>query len=261
MNISLANKQAIICGASQGIGHATATTLANLGANTLLLARNEQKLQEIVRDLPQKSTQQHCYLVVDFSQPQKMIESVRLFLKDKPVHILINNCGGPKPGNLIAADIDDFDSAFTPHLKASHLLVQAVYSKMEKENYGRIINVISTSVKQPIRGLGVSNTTRGAMASWAKTLAAELGPLNITVNNVLPGYTATKRLQSIIENKAAKNNSSVDEVTTTMREQVPLGRFATAEEVANAIAFLASPAASYINGVSLAVDGGRTECL
>ena len=125
MNISLANKQAIICGASQGIGHATATTLANLGANTLLLARNEQKLQEIVRDLPQKSTQQHCYLVVDFSQPQKMIESVRLFLKDKPVHILINNCGGPKPGNLIAADIDDFDSAFTPHLKASHLLVQA----------------------------------------------------------------------------------------------------------------------------------------
>ncbi|BBM83685.1 SDR family oxidoreductase [Candidatus Uabimicrobium amorphum] len=261
MNISLTNKQAIICGASQGIGRATAIQFANLGASTLLLARNEEKLQEIIRDLPQKDAQQHHYLVVDLSQPQQTLECVNKFLKDKPIHILVNNCGGPKPGSLIDAHLDDFDNAFTPHLKASHLLVQSLHKRMAAENYGRVINIISTSVKQPIRGLGVSNTTRGAMASWAKTLAAELGPLNITVNNVLPGYTATERLQSIIANKATKNNSSTDEVTATMKKQVPLGRFATATEVANAIAFLASPAASYINGISLAVDGGRTESL
>jgi len=132
---------------------------------------------------------------------------------------------------------------------------------MKAEKYGRIINVISTSVKQPIPNLGVSNTIRGAVASWAKTLAGELGEFGITVNNVLPGFTMTQRLTSIIENNAKKSGATIEEVEMKMRNETPTRRFAEASEVANAIAFLASPAASYINGINLPVDGGRTACL
>jgi 3-oxoacyl-[acyl-carrier protein] reductase len=129
---------------------------------------------------------------------------------------------------------------------------------MKKEGYGRIVNIISTSVKIPLPNLGVSNTIRGAVASWAKTMANELGQFNITVNNVLPGATKTKRLESIISNNAGKKNVPVDEVEKEMMKEIPMKRFAEPQELANVVAFLASPAASYVNGVSIPVDGGRT---
>jgi 3-oxoacyl-[acyl-carrier protein] reductase len=177
------------------------------------------------------------------------------------LHILINNTGGPAGGPVFSASLDEFESAFTQHLKSNHMLAKAVVPSMKTAGYGRIINIISTSVKQPLDGLGVSNTIRGAVANWSKTLANELGEFGITVNNVLPGATGTERLTQIINNKANKTGKTVEEVTKIMQSAVPVKRFAKPEEIANAVAFLASPAASYINGVNLPVDGGRTKSL
>jgi 3-oxoacyl-[acyl-carrier protein] reductase len=177
------------------------------------------------------------------------------------VHILVNNTGGPPAGPAHLAKTDEFLSAFNNHLICNHILAQACIDGMKNAKYGRIINIISTSVKQPLANLGVSNTIRAAVANWAKTLAGELGKFNITVNNVLPGATSTVRLKSIIENKSTKTGHALDAVTNEMISEIPMGRFAEASEIANAVAFLASPAASYINGINLPVDGGRTGCL
>jgi len=175
--------------------------------------------------------------------------------------ILINNTGGPPGGLAFDANTDEFLSAFTNHLICNQVLAQALVPGMKKKSYGRIVNVISTSVKQPLNGLGVSNTIRGAVANWAKTLANELGQFGITVNNVLPGATNTVRLESILKSKAEKTGKSYDEVADGMRSTIPASRFAEPSELGSAIAFLASPAASYINGINLPVDGGRTKCL
>ena len=262
MNLSLEGKKAIVCGSTQGIGKAAAEELALLGADVILVARNAKKLEEVKMELPTKNGSQHSYIVVDFSNPQLLKESVENYLKENgPVNILVNNTGGPKGGLAIDAHVDEFVDAFSNHLLCNQLLVQAVVSGMKELEYGRIINVISTSVKAPLNGLGVSNTIRGAVANWSKTLANELGQFNITVNNVLPGATNTVRLQSIIENKAAKTGQTVEEVGAAMANAVPMKRVAEASEVANAIAFLASPAASYINGINVPVDGGRTPSL
>ena len=177
------------------------------------------------------------------------------------MHILVNNTGGPAGGQAIDAEVNEFTSAFNNHLICNHNLVQCVVEGMKSEGYGRIINIISTSVKQPLPNLGVSNTIRGAVANWAKTLANELGQFNITVNNVLPGATDTVRLKSIIETKAEKTGQSIDSIGEVMANQSPMKRIAKPEEIANAVAFLASPAASYINGINVPVDGGRTSCL
>jgi 3-oxoacyl-[acyl-carrier protein] reductase len=173
----------------------------------------------------------------------------------------VNNTGGPAGGLIHEADTSAFLATFNQHLICNHILVQAVLDQMKKAKYGRIINVISTSVKQPLANLGVSNTIRGAVANWSKTLANELGQYNITVNNVLPGATNTVRLKSIIETKAAKTGIPYDTILAEMANESPMRRIAQPEEVANAIAFLASPAASYINGINLPVDGGRTKSL
>jgi 3-oxoacyl-[acyl-carrier protein] reductase len=178
-----------------------------------------------------------------------------------PVDILVNNTGGPPPGTAHEADIAAFEQAFRLHLLAYQTLVRAVVSGMKERKHGRIINVISTSVKQPLPNLGVSNTIRGAVAQWSKTLANELGPSNITVNNVLPGATETERLASIIRNKSAKTGTSEAEAAHEMMVEVPLRRFAKPSEIAAAVAFLAGPSGSYINGINLPVDGGRTGCL
>nr|MBA2237952.1 SDR family oxidoreductase [Lysobacter sp.] len=175
--------------------------------------------------------------------------------------VLVNNSGGPPPGPVHGADIADFEAAIRQHLFANHVLAEAVIPGMERDAYGRIVNVISTSVKEPIAGLGVSNSTRGAVANWAKTLAAELAPRGITVNNVLPGSTQTPRIEQIIQTTAAKSGRSAEEVQAGMVAAIPMGRFARPEETAAAIAFLCSPAASYITGINLPVDGGRTRSL
>ena len=147
------------------------------------------------------------------------------------------------------------------HVVCNQILSQAVIDSMKKAYYGRVVNVISTSVKVPINGLGVSNTIRGAVASWAKTMANELGQYGITVNNVLPGFTNTNRLKTIISKKAQVQKVSEEDIANSMLSTVPSSRFGDAEEVANAIAFLCSPAAAYINGINLPVDGGRTGTL
>ena len=258
MNLSLESKKAIICGSTQGIGLAIAEELALLGADCTLVARNEVALKEAVQHLDTDLGQLHGYLVADFSKPDEVKKVIEEHVALKTVHILINNTGGPAAGPVIEASEEAFLNTFNQHLICNHILTKAVVPSMKKEGFGRIINIISTSVKIPLKNLGVSNTIRGAVASWAKSMANELGQFNITVNNVLPGFTSTLRLSTLIEHIAKKGNTVVDIVEKNMMEDVPMKRFAAAAEIAAVAAFLASPAASYVNGVSIPVDGGRT---
>ncbi|SEA41992.1 SDR family oxidoreductase [Psychroflexus halocasei] len=261
MNISLKNKNALLCGSTAGIGKATAEIMAKLGANITLVARNEDKLKNTLASLSQDDNQEHDYIVADFSNPEELREKINHKVENKTYHILLNNTGGPKGGAIYEAGTDEFDKAFQMHVICNQILAQAVVPGMKKANYGRIINIISTSVKQPIDGLGVSNTIRGAVASWSKTMANELGQFGITVNNVLPGFTATGRLDSIITNKAKKNQKSENETAEMMKSLVPAKRFGQPKEVAQAVVFLSSELAGYINGINLPVDGGRTKAL
>ena len=258
MDLRLKNKNALVCGSTQGIGKATAILLASEGANVTLMARNEGKLKETLAELPNEN-QSHSYIVADFSKPYELKE--KLGALKASFHILINNTGGPAGGPVFNAKLDEFERAFAMHLKCNHVLVQAVVPYMKEASYGRIINIISTSVKQPLDGLGVSNTIRGAVANWSKTLANELGQFGITVNNVLPGATETERLNEILKNKSAKTGKSIEDVAEGMKNASPAKRFAKPEETAAAITFLASEQASYINGINLPVDGGRTKSL
>lgn len=260
--MELVGKYAIVCGSTQGIGLASAKLMASRGAKITLVARNEDKLKEAVNSLDSANGQLHNYLVADFSKPEELKSVVQSYVNDgnKP-HILVNNSGGPKGGLIKDAEESEFIDAFNQHLICNHIMVKALLPGMIENGLGRIINVISTSVKQPLNGLGVSNTIRGAVANWSKTLANELGQYNITVNNVLPGATNTGRLQSIAESKAGKTNQTIEQIFSGMAEQSPMQRIAEPEEVAEAIAFLASERASYINGINIPVDGGRTKSL
>jgi len=258
MDLDLRDKQAIVCGSTQGIGKASAIELALLGASVTLIARNKEKLKATLTELDQSQGQQHDYVVADFSQPEVLQEKITQYILQKPaVHILVNNTGGPAGGPILEAALQDFTQAISNHLLCNHILAQAVVPLMQKARFGRIINIISTSVKQPIPGLGVSNTTRGAVANWAKTLSYEVASFGITVNNILPGATVTARHTSLINTRAEKTGQTVAAIEADMLKGIPAGRFGAAEEVAAAVAFLASPAAAYINGVSIQVDGGR----
>ena len=259
MNLELTNLNAVVCGSTQGIGLATAEVLAKLGANIYLLARNETKLKQISQRLDNTKGQVHNYLCIDFQNSSRLEQEIKKI--KLPIHILINNTGGPASGKLSDADLNEFNKAFEMHLINNHILVQHVVEGMKKEGYGRIVNIISTSVKSPIPGLGVSNTIRAAVANWAKTLSFELAEYGITVNNVLPGFTNTNRLKTLIDKKSKSLNKSIEEITKKMISSVPANRFGEAAEVADAIAFLCSPSASYINGINLPVDGGRTTSL
>jgi len=259
MNINLANKKALVCGSTQGIGKAIAIELAELGAEVILFARNKELLTKTKSELPVPNGQQHDILIADFTKPDEVSQAVNS-LPDKghEIHILVNNTGGPPAGLAIDADISDFRIAFNQHLINNQILVKSLLPGMKKAGYGRIINVISTSVKTPIPGLGVSNTIRGAVASWAKTLASELGPFGITVNNILPGFTQTDRLKSLVAKRAKDAGKSYDEMESLMKSNIPLNRFAETSELAAMAGFLASPAASYVTGTSIRVDGGIT---
>jgi 3-oxoacyl-[acyl-carrier protein] reductase len=258
MNLSLSGKKALVCGASQGIGLAIAQELALLGAHCILMARNAARLQTALSTLDATQDQVHAYLVADFSNNEEVLQVITDFVKNESVAILINNTGGPAAGPIVQAKSEDFIAAYQLHLINNHQITQAVLPAMRKNAYGRIINIISTSVKAPLPNLGVSNTTRAAVAGWAKTLANEVAKDNITVNNVLPGATETVRLKNIIDNKAAKNNLATDAVRDEMLHEIPMGRFGTATEIGSLAAFLATPAAAYITGQSICVDGGRT---
>jgi 3-oxoacyl-[acyl-carrier protein] reductase len=258
MPLDLSGKRALVCGASQGIGLAAAQHLAGLGAQVVLMARNAERLAEAVKTLPGNG---HETAVADFSKPEDVAAAAAEVVAAESVHILVNNTGGPAGGPITEAGVEAFRATFEQHLVCNQILAQTVHPGMKEANYGRIINVISTSVKQPLNGLGVSNTIRGAVANWAKTWANEVGSDGITVNNVLPGATNTARLAQIVDAKAAKTGGDPAAIRASMAAVVPLGRTGEPEEVARAIAFLASPAASYISGINLPVDGGRTGCL
>jgi 3-oxoacyl-[acyl-carrier protein] reductase len=261
MNLDLTGKRALVCGSTQGIGKASAIELALLGATVTLLARNEEKLKTVVAELSTHAGQRHDYIVADFSDPADLKQKIERYSSAHIIHILINNTGGPPAGPALDANLQDFTNAFSSHLICNHILVQTLAPGMKKEKFGRIINIISTSVKIPIRGLGVSNTIRGAVANWSKTLSVELGPFGITVNNVLPGASMTGRLESIIKGRAEKNGISFDKAKEEMVAEIPAGRISEPDEVAAAVAFLATPAAGYINGINIPVDGGRTGSL
>jgi 3-oxoacyl-[acyl-carrier protein] reductase len=262
MNLDLKNKRALVCGSTQGIGKAVAVELALLGANVTLLARNEEALKKTKAELNTDKGQQHSYLVADFSKPDEVKNIVTQYVeRHGAVNILINNTGGPPSGPITSAKTEEFLSAFSNHLICNQILAQACLEGMKNSGYGRIINVISTSVKQALPNLGVSNTIRAAVGNWSKTWANEVAQFGITVNNVLPGATSTQRLHSIIENNATKNLKPVDEVKEHMLKEIPMKRFAEANEIANAVVFLASPAAAYITGINIPVDGGRTGSL
>lgn len=255
----LSGKKALVCGASQGIGKACAVELARLGAGVTILARDEAALRKAVAELPVVNGAKHGILPADSSSPHTLRSKVDEHLRTAgPVQILINNTGGPPHGTMTEATPEQFLDAFNNHLICNQLLAQAVLPGMKAGGYGRIVNIISTSVVAPIKGLGVSNTTRGAVAQWGRTLAGELAPLGITVNNVLPGYTATARLQSLFHAKAEKAGRSPADIERQTVEMIPMGRLGSPEEIAAVVGFLASPGASYLTGVNLPVDGGRT---
>jgi 3-oxoacyl-[acyl-carrier protein] reductase len=258
MDLSLQGKTALVCGSSQGIGLATAAELALLGATCILLARNEERLKNVLVTLDTSNGQQHRYVVADFAAIAQVVAVAAKVASEGSVHILINNTGGPAAGPVIAANAEAFTAAFSQHLLCNQALAQALVPGMIKAGYGRIINIISTSVKTPIKNLGVSNTTRWAVAAWSKTLATELAPHGITVNNVLPGSTSTARLEGLFNSTAAARKVSTDMIEAEWLKEIPMQRFGEAREVAALAAFLASPAASYITGTSTAVDGGKT---
>ncbi len=261
MNLSLEGRHALICGASQGIGLAAARELAELGARVTLMARNADKLKIAVSGLPKVNSGAHGFVVADFSNHNEVKEVALKLTSSEKIDILVNNTGGPKGGAIADAGIEEFTKTFEQHLLCNHVLTQAVLPGMRERGHGRIVNVISTSVKAPLNGLGVSNTIRGAVANWSKTLANEEGKYGIRVNNVLPGATNTGRLQNIIEAKAQKGNTTQEIITKSMVGAVPAGRFGEPEEIGGAIAFLCTPAADYISGINLPVDGGRTASL
>ena len=261
MDLNLTGRHALVCGGSEGIGRATAHELALLGADVTVLARRAETLQNVVTALPASGAQVHGWVAADVSQTDVLRTRIQALAAGKPVHILINNTGGPPGGSAHAASADAFLDAFNKHLIAGQTLVQAVLPGMQAAQWGRIVNIVSTSVKEPIANLGVSNTVRGAVASWAKTLSRELAPNGITVNNLLPGYTETGRLAQILRDRAQASGKLESEVAAGMLATVPAGRFAQPSELGGVIAFLCSPAAAYINGVSLAVDGGRMQSI
>ena len=262
MDLNLKGKTALVCGGSQGLGLASAIELSLLGADIILVSRNKEKLQKAVAQLDISLHQHHQYLVADFSNPEEVKKMIDDYLnKNNIIHILVNNTGGPASGEIITAGISSFEKAFQMHLICNQILVQAVVEGMKKENFGRIINIISLSVKQPIPGLGVSNTIRAAVASWAKTLANELGQFGITVNNVLPGYTETERLDYLLGQSSSKKNISLEEEKQSVAETIPAKRLGQPNEFGAAVAFLAYPAAAYVNGINFPVDGGRLGCL
>ena len=262
MILDLSGKHALVCGGSQGIGRAAAIELAALGAHVTLLARSHDALEKVLADLPTiHPAQRHAWIAVDMSAHEELRAKVEAAANAQPVQILVNNSGGPPGGPAYAATPEAFRCAFEQHLVGAQVLLQAVLPGMQAAGYGRIINVISTSVKEPIKNLGVSNTIRWAVASWAKTLAGELGAHGITVNNVLPGYTQTQRLEQILADRSKASGKPRADIEQAMLATVPVGRFASPAEIANVIAFLATPAAAYVNGVNVPVDGGRTQSL
>ena len=262
MNLDLTGKTALVCGASQGLGLACATEIALLGANVIAVSRNKEKLQRAIESFDTSRGQQHRFLALDLSNTEEVKQSVSGLLQTiNTIHILVNNAGGPPPGPMIDTDPAEIEKAFRTHVISNQIMTQLVVPGMKAAGFGRVINIVSTSVKQPINGLGISNLVRAAVANWAKTLANEIAGFGITVNNVLPGSTNTQRLDSVLSKQATEQHINKEDFIRKTAAAIPAGRMGEPSEFGAAVAFLCSPAASYINGINLPVDGGRTGCL
>ncbi len=262
MNVSLEGLRAIVCGASQGIGKAISIQFAESGASIFLIARNEANLKKTLASLPKNPFAHHSYACVDVGnlyELQTVIEKATI--EYDGFHIVVNNTGGPPPGLLYHSLNDELENAFKQHILSAHTILKVVLPKMIELKYGRIINIISIGMKQPIANLGVSNTIRGAMGNWAKTLSKELSHYGITVNNILPGYIKTERLKSLIQNNSKIKNTTYEQEEKKIIEEVPVQRLGNPKEVAFLATFIASPLANYLNGVSIPIDGGFLNCL
>jgi 3-oxoacyl-[acyl-carrier protein] reductase len=254
MKIDLTGKNALIGGSSKGIGLGIATELANSGASVCLMARNETKLKEIVNQLP--NSENHSYLVVDFSKFEEYKIKIEDYIKNNPVDILVNNTQGPPAGNSLSKNIDSYQEAFDLLFKSVVHTTSLVIPHMQKNKWGRIINVTSVSVKEPLNYLVLSNSIRSAVVAWAKSLSVDLGPDGITVNSILTGYFDTERIKELNKEKSKSLNISETEVLDKMKSLVPVSRLGRPEEYGYLISFLSSDNAAYINGASIPIDGG-----
>ena len=246
----LAGRTALVCGASKGIGRASAMMLARAGARVIACARSAEVLDQLIRELNGSG---HEALVLDLED----VEAVReVVLGLGVVDIVINNAGGPPGGPLLGNNLDEFEGPFARHLHAAHTIAQILAPRMAAAGYGRFVNIISTSVREPIDNIGLSNTLRGAMASWSKSLSRELDPC-VTINNIMPGFTDTDRLGSLAGSISERTGKTIEEVRENWMNSVPIQRLVDPVETAAAVTFLCLPSSGAIRGVSLAVDGGR----
>ena len=247
----------MVGGATQGIGLACAQRLAAQGCAVTVMARRADAVEEAIDSLEQPCDQDHGGIVADFTDWEATAHAAASHQPQDGWSIFVHNAGGPPPGPLVEADPADLMAAMHPHLLLGQALVQLLRPSMRDGSFGRIVNIVSTSVVMPIKGLGVSNAVRGAIGNWSRTLAAELGPEGITVNNVLPGFTDTSRLAALINKRAAASDRTPEQVADDIRQSIPVGRFAKPQETAALVAFLCSDEAGSINGASIPVDGGR----
>ncbi len=256
MEISLKGKQALVGGASRGLGKAIALQLARCGAAVTLMARNEEKLKMVMAELSVEAGQQHNYLVVDFADFEQFKATISAWFQHHTIDILINNTNGPAAGGVLEKSTDDYQRSFDLLFKTVCHLTMAALPGMQAAKYGRIINLSSITVKEPLQSLVLSNSIRSAVLSWAKTLARETAPMGITVNNILTGYFDTERLNEIHSVQAANKGIGLDVYKNSMKTEVPVGRFGEPMEFAYLVAFLASDYSSYITGANIPIDGG-----
>ena len=254
MKIDLAGKKALIGGSSKGIGLGIASQLAESGASVCLMARNKSKLEEIINQLP--NSENHSYLIVDFSNFEEYKIKIEAYLENNQVDILVNNTQGPPAGNSLSKDIDSYQEAFDLLFKSIVYTTSLVVPKMQKNKWGRIINVASVSVKEPLNYLVLSNSIRSAVVAWAKSLSVDVGKDGVTVNSILTGYFDTERIKELNKEKSKSLNISEEEVLEKMKSLVPINRLGKTEEYGYLVSFLSSDKASYINGASIPIDGG-----
>ena len=254
MKIDLAGKKALVGGSSKGIGLGIASQLAESGASVCLMARNKSKLEEIINQLP--NSENHSYLIVDFSNFEEYKIKIEAYLENNQVDILVNNTQGPSAGNSLSKDIDSYQEAFDLLFKSIVYTTSLIVPKMQKNKWGRIINVTSVSVKEPLNYLVLSNSIRSAVVAWAKSLSVDVGKDGVTVNSILTGYFDTERIKELNKEKSKSLNISEDEVLEKMKSLVPINRLGKTEEYGYLVSFLSSDKASYINGASIPIDGG-----
>jgi 3-oxoacyl-[acyl-carrier protein] reductase len=256
MKISLENKKALVGGSTQGLGKAIALQLAHCGAAVTLLGRNDEKLKSVMNELPSPHGQKHNYLVADFSELENFKDKVSAFIRSNPIDILVNNTNGPEPGTVLEKNVSDYQTAFNLLFQTVCFTTLEALPHMQKNNFGRIINVSSVTVKEPLRHLVLSNTIRSSLISWTKTLAIEVARNNITVNNVLTGYFDTERIKNLMYIQAKSSNVELETIRKETVEQVPMGRLGKPEEYGYLVAFLASEYAAYITAANIPIDGG-----